>query len=76
MYMLNNTKLMEVLETMSGKSNNSGLGLLDVLQIIFIVLKLLGTINWSWWAVLSPIWIQLAIVGFVLITNILDDWFN
>lgn len=34
----------------------------DVLAIVFIVLKLLGVINWSWWWVLSPIWISIIIV--------------
>lgn len=66
-HMLKNTKLMGVLETMSGGSNNSELGFMDVLQIIFIVLKIVGVINWSWWAVFTPIWVSLAIVGVNLI---------
>ena len=33
-----------------------------MLAIVFIVLKLLGVINWSWWWVLSPIWISIIIV--------------
>lgn len=44
------------------KKKRSGLGICDVLTIIFIVLKLLGIINWSWWWVLSPIWIYIIIV--------------
>lgn len=28
-----------------------------VLTIVFIVLKLTHVINWSWWWVLSPLWI-------------------
>lgn len=32
-----------------------GLGFLDILALIFIVLKLTGVIAWSWWWVLSPI---------------------
>lgn len=39
-----------------------GLNFADVLLLIFITLKLLGIINWSWWWVLSPIWIPLAII--------------
>ena len=35
--------------------------LFEVLLIIFIVLKLCGVIAWSWWWVLSPLWI-----GFLL----------
>lgn len=32
------------------------------LTIAFIVLKLCNVITWSWWWVLSPIWIPIAIV--------------
>lgn len=35
----------------------SGLGLLDVLFVVFLVLRLLGVITWSWWWVTAPIWI-------------------
>lgn len=52
---------------MRDKKTSSGLGLLDVLAVIFIVLKLLGVITWSWVWVLSPIWIQLVIVAIVFI---------
>ena len=30
------------------------MGITEVLTIIFIVLKLLGKIDWSWWLVLLP----------------------
>lgn len=33
------------------------MGILDVVAIIFIILKILGLIQWSWLWVLSPIWI-------------------
>jgi hypothetical protein len=36
---------------------NSGTGFLSLLTILFIHHKLIGTIAWSWWWVLSPIWI-------------------
>jgi hypothetical protein len=35
---------------------------LTILGLIFITLKLMGYINWSWWLVLLPIWAPLAIV--------------
>ena len=46
------------------KENNQGLrfGILEVLTIVFIVLKLTGIITWSWWLVLAPTLIPLAIV--------------
>lgn len=41
-------------------TTSTGMSLLGVLQIIFIVLKLCNLIAWSWWAVLIPLWIELA----------------
>lgn len=42
---------------------------LAILTLIFITLKLTGYIAWSWWWVLAPTWIPLAIAlvlfGFV-----------
>ena len=35
---------------------------LTLLFIVFLVLKLVGVISWSWWWVFSPIWIPLLIV--------------
>lgn len=48
------------------------LGILDVLQIIFIVLKLTNLINWSWWAVLIPLWIDLAMIVLAIIIYLID----
>lgn len=47
---------------------NSGISFMGVLAIVFITLKLLGTITWSWWWVTAPLWAGLAtvLVGFVL----------
>lgn len=48
-------------------------GILGVLLIIFIVLKLLGLITWSWWWVLSPFWIPISFfVIFSILICILD----
>lgn len=41
--------------------SSGGLGFTGALTIAFIVLKLLGKINWSWVWVLSPIWITLLL---------------
>lgn len=51
------------------KSSNSGTSLGTVLLAIFVTLKLTGNIDWSWWWVLSPIWIGvgLAVVIFVIL---------
>ena len=34
----------------------------ELLFLAFIVLKLCGVIDWSWWWVLSPFWIVLVFV--------------
>jgi membrane protein YdbS with pleckstrin-like domain len=48
-------------------SSSSGLGFFSVLTIVFVVLKLVGVINWSWWWVLSPTWIGIALWLIVLV---------
>lgn len=51
------------------KENNGGMGIGAVVLVVFIVLKLVGVIDWSWWWVLSPFWIGLAVIvaGIVLL---------
>ena len=48
-------------------SSNSGIGFVGLLTIVFIVLKLLGKITWSWWWVLSPLWISTGCVVLILL---------
>lgn len=43
-------------------SSSSGIGFTGLLTIVFITLKLMGYIDWSWWWVLSPIWISIVLV--------------
>jgi len=52
---------------MDNKTSGGGIGFCGLLAIVFIVLKLLGIIQWSWVWVLSPIWIPLIIVIILLI---------
>lgn len=50
---------------MSGESRSStsgGIGFCGLLAILFIGLKLGGVITWSWWWVLSPLWIPWCVV--------------
>jgi len=42
--------------------SSGGLGVTGVLTIVFIVLKLVGTITWSWLWVLSPLWIGVCVM--------------
>lgn len=46
---------------MANESSNGNISLPVLLTIVFIVLKLIGKISWSWWWVLSPLWIFAAI---------------
>lgn len=46
---------------------SSGIGFCGLLTIVFIVLKLLKVINWSWLWVLAPIWIQIIIIIMIVI---------
>lgn len=52
---------------MEQNKNSSGLGFGGLLQVAFIVLKLCGVIDWSWWWVLSPSWIGLIITVIILV---------
>lgn len=56
-------------------TSSSGMSFVGVLTLIFIVLKLIGVINWSWVAVLSPLWITLIIDVVIFIAiDIFDLW--
>ncbi len=48
-------------------NTSRGLGLCDVLTIVFLVLKLVGTIDWSWWWVFSPTLIALGLYIVLLV---------
>ena len=53
---------------MSRENSSGGIGFIGLLTILFIALKLLNQIQWSWWWVLSPIWISaILFIVFVLI---------
>ena len=50
---------------MSNQNSGASAGdivFVGVLTIVFIVLKLLEKIDWSWWWVLSPLWITAALI--------------
>lgn len=52
-------------------STNGGIGFLGALTILFIALKLTHVIDWSWWWVLSPIWMPIvAVLGIIAIIAI------
>ena len=52
---------------MNKNSGSSGIGFTGVLTIVFVVLKLVGVITWSWWWVLSPTLINIGVWLIVVI---------
>ena len=46
--------------------NKGGIGFVGALTILFIGLKLTHYIDWSWWWVISPIWISISVVALVV----------
>ena len=42
-------------------SSSGGIGVTGLLTVAFVVLKLTDVIDWSWWWVLSPVWISFFI---------------
>lgn len=53
----------------SSSSTSSGIGVIGLLGVAFVVLKLCHQIDWSWWWVLLPFW-----GGFVIIAIGLALW--
>ena len=60
----------------NSSSSSSGIGFTGLLTVLFIGLKLTGHITWSWWWVLSPLWISvllalllIAVIAFLEILN-------
>jgi hypothetical protein len=57
---------------MSKNNSRSGLGILDVILIVQIILKLFGLINWSWGLVLWPLWVSIVIIIIAIIILCMD----
>jgi len=54
----------------SNSSSSSGIGFVGLLTILFITLKLIGVsqvATWSWWWVLSPVWITIVLVILIVV---------
>ena len=50
----------------SNNPQSGGIGFVGLMTILFIALKLMGYIAWSWWWVLSPLWISVCFFLVVL----------
>ena len=75
------TKLLDLIEKNAIKNSNSNImsnntsssssGIFpSLLTVLFIGLKLTGHITWSWWWVLSPLWIS-ALIGLTILAIVL-----
>jgi len=59
---------------MNESNNTSGVGFLGLLTILFIGLKLGHVIDWSWWWVVSPIWLSIGFyLGLILVLIIIKE---
>lgn len=69
-HLLNNLKRHNMSNNTS-TSFTTGPGLPSLLTVLFVALKLMGYIAWSWWWVFSPLWIPLAIVlAFIIVVGV------
>ena len=60
---------------MNDKQASGGIDFTGLLTIAFIILKLCGIITWSWWWVLSPLWISAILwVILVIIVLLVGGW--
>lgn len=49
-------------------SSGGGVGFLGLLTVLFVGLKLTHVIAWSWWWVLAPLWLPVAVFIVVIVT--------
>lgn len=57
--------------TNNTSTSSGGIGFVGLLTIVFIALKLMGYITWSWWWVLSPIWISWSLVLIIFVLGVI-----
>lgn len=57
-------------------SSSSDMGILSWLQVIFIVLKVLNLIDWSWFKVFIPTWIGLGLFVILIILLVISEMHN
>lgn len=56
---------------MNNKQASCEISFAGLLTIVFIVLKLCGIIAWSWWWVLSPLWLSTILWVIVVVIILL-----
>lgn len=48
------------------QSASDGFPILGILGVVFVTLKLVGVVSWSWWWVTAPFWAPVAIALFIV----------
>lgn len=62
---------------MRESKSTRGIGVTGLIGVAFIVLKLVGIINWSWLWVLSPFWISAGLALLIIIAYaVVAIWIN
>lgn len=60
---------------MENSNLKGGSFFLEALLVAFIVLKLCGVIDWSWWVILLPLWapivLAIAVIAVIIIIRYL-----
>ena len=51
----------------SSVSSSSGTSILGLLGVVFVVLKLCGVTNWSWWWVTAPFWMPFVVFVAIIV---------
>lgn len=51
----------------TSSSNSTGIGVIGLLGVAFVILKLIGKIAWSWWLVTLPFWGGLALLLLIVL---------
>ena len=57
------------------KMKSNGMSFTTILFLVFLVLKLTNTIDWSWWWVTSPLWIGVVIWVIISLILIICDYY-
>lgn len=46
---------------------SKGLGILSILTIIFVIAKITGFLNWSWWLVFAPLLVSIGLTVLIVV---------
>ena len=55
---------------MNDSNVTGGISFLGALFLVFLVLKLTGTISWSWWWVTCPLWALPVLFGSIFLITV------